>query len=214
MQRVATFAAAYAAGLRDLLEGGAAVESVTDPTSKASNFGRADRPSIELLGYGLAIERPESCLMTSTRWTPNLPYCFGLLAWTLTGQDDVAPLAYYRPGATEFSDDGYTLGGSFGRRIFGRDRGENQLDAILRRIRADAASRRTFASISRPDDNFQTSREYPCAIGMQFFLRDNRLHATTFMRAQQALTVLPYDAFLFISIQLLASATAVVDVGE
>jgi thymidylate synthase len=191
---------AYLAGLALVLEGDR-VQSVRDELSKASNFGRGDRPSREIRAYTFTVSDPRQCLVSSALVPINLPYCFGLLAWTLDGRNEVSDLSYYRSGAAEFSDDGRTLSGAFGHRLFGTHHTADQLRAILGRLRADPAHRRTYASILRSQDNFIASREYPCAAGLQLFLRDGALHLLAVMRAQQALTVLPYDAFLFMCVQ-------------
>ncbi|MGW7573858.1 thymidylate synthase [Streptomyces sp. NPDC054765] len=200
-----TFAQAYAGGLESILSQGAKVPSVQDPLSKASGFGSKDRPYRELLAHTLRISSPRSCLA----WTPllpvHLPYCFGLAAWSLDGRDDVGTPAYYRRGAHEYSDDQHTLSGAFGRRLLAAAEG-NQLEAIIERIRRDPAHRRTFGVVLDPADNFTQSREYPCAAGVQLFLRDGALTWITVMRAQQALTVLPYDAFLFMVMHQVAAA--------
>jgi hypothetical protein len=144
----------------------------------------------------------------------HLPYCFGLLAFALSGRNDLNSLRYYRPGAAEFSDDGWTLSGAFGARLRGLGGEADQLAAILTRLSTDPASRRTYAAIIAPIDNLRISREYPCAAGIQLFLRNDRLSMLTVMRAQQAFTVLPYDAFLFMSMQLLLSARLGVTAGS
>jgi thymidylate synthase len=181
---------------------GAAVPSVTDPYSKASDFGTADRPSREMIAHQFIVTDPNACLMNVESVPIHLPYSFALLAWTLDGRSDAETLAYYRPAATAYSDDGFTLSGAFGSRLLTGSTATNQLARITNRLREDPASRRTWAAIINGDDNLGNSREYPCAAGVQLFLRDGALHFLTVMRAQQALTVLPYDAFLFMAIQL------------
>lgn len=198
-----TLAGAYVDGLSQILQRGARVASVTDPLSKASNFGTTSRPSLELIAHRFVVSDPRCLIVTSDVLPIRLPYCFGLLAWTLRGRNDVATLSYYRAGAIDYSDDGYSLSGAFGRRLFGDSNARNQLSAIVRRIRDDPTSRRTYATIIDSEDNLTPSREYPCASGVQLFVREGRLSLMTVMRAQQALTVLPYDAFLFMSLQLL-----------
>ena len=207
------FADAYKAGLKSIIANGASVTSVVDPLSKASNFGKNSRPSRELLAHSFKLNDPLSVFAFSPAIPLNLPYCFGLLAWSLDGRNDVETLAYYRQGANEYSDDQYTLSGAFGHRLFSVPSGGNQLFAILKRIQSDPSHRRTFALVLDPSDNFRTSREYPCAAGVQLFLRDDQLVWLTVMRAQQALTVLPYDAFLFMMIQQYAASLLEVPCG-
>lgn len=200
-----SLAEAYESGLRAVLSGDR-VNSVMDPMSKASNFGKGNRSSRELLSYLFAVNSPVNCLVSGPVVKLHLPYCFGLLAFTLSGSNRLDVLHYYRPGAADYSDDGWTLSGAFGSRIRGIDGQVDQLAAVLRRLSADPTSRRTYSAIIRAEDNLIPSREYPCAAGIQLFLRDDRLMMLAVMRAQQAFTVLPYDAFLFMAMQLILAA--------
>lgn len=207
-----SFADAYTTGLREILDGGSAVPSVRDPHSKASDFGQKDRPYQELIAHSFRVRDPRSSLAISPSLPVNLPYCFGLLAWSLDGRNDVDTPAHYRRGAHEYSDDQHTLSGAFGHRLI-TAAGGDQIGAIVERIRQDPAHRRTFGLVLEPEDNFRQSREYPCAVGVQMFLRDDRLSWITVMRAQQALTVLPYDGFLFMLMHQWAAALLGVEPG-
>jgi hypothetical protein len=123
-------------------------------------------------------------------------------------------LRYYRPGAADYSDDGWTLSGAFGSRLRGVNGEMDQLAAVMKRLADDPTSRRTYSTIIQAEDNLIASREYPCAAGVQLFLRNGRLTMLTVMRAQQAFTVLPYDAFLFMAMQLVLAAQLDVPVGD
>lgn len=204
---------AYKDGLNAVLSG-ERVESVLDPLSKASNFGIGDRPSRELLSHLFVVSNPANCLVSGPIVKLHLPYCFGLLAFSLSGSNLLDTLRYYRPGATEYSDDGWTLSGAFGSRLRGLNGEMDQVAAVIGRLADDPASRRTYAAIIRSEDNLTPSREYPCAAGLQLFLRNGRLAMLTVMRAQQAFTVLPYDAFLFMAMQLVLAAQLGVPAGE
>ncbi|WP_430503242.1 thymidylate synthase [Micromonospora trifolii] len=165
--------------------------------SKASNFGTIDRPWRELIAYQFSFVNERLRILVPTQLPTHIPYCLGLLAWTLDARDDLATLEYYRRGAREFSDDGTSMCGAFGARLFGIHHSSSQIQAIRERLAVDPASRRTYATILRPSDNVEEKRELPCASGVQLFLRAGELHFITTMRAQQALTILPYDLFLF-----------------
>jgi len=215
-RRYRTLAEAYRDGLARLIEAGTDVPSVRDPTSKASNFGRDDRPSREMLCDCFEVDDPSEALLELPDGAgPRVQsaYAFGLLAWTLAGRSDASILAYYRPGATDYSDDQFTLSGAFGNRLFGLNRTADQLKAIIDKLSQDPSGRRAFAPILTDRDNFRESREYPCAVGVQLFVRDGRLFFLTVMRAQQALTVLPYDAFLFMLLQSYCASILQVSAG-
>lgn len=209
----ANLGAAYRQGLLDLLQSGHPVPSVQDPTSPASGFGTADRPAIELIGYSFEVTNPFACLVDSEARSLRLEYCIGSLLWTLAASNDLEYLQSYHPDARNFSDDGISLSGAFGKRLFQYRNEIDQIAAIVKRLQIDPASRRTFAAICNGEDNVRNSREYPCCIGLQYFLRQGALHSITFMRAQHALLILPYDAFLFMTLQCIVAARLGVAVG-
>jgi thymidylate synthase len=209
-----TIASAYLEGIRDLLEQGEQVDSVKDPTSIASNWGKGDRPAREIRGYSFRVNNPSSCLFISSERILRLPYMFGLFIWTIAGSNELNWLRYYNSLASNFSDDGKYLCGAFGNRLFDYKTSINQIDAICDLIQKDPTNRRTFAAICTPEDNILKSREYPCCIGIQYFLRGNALHTITYMRAQSILGVLPYDAFLFMALQCLLANRLGVKVGS
>lgn len=211
MSEYESFADAYSAGLRNVLADGQHVPSVLDPLSKASDFGTKDRPYRELIAHSFRVRNPLNSLLISSVLPVKLPYCLGLLAWSLDGRNDVETPAYYRRGAHEYSDDQHTLSGAFGNRLSAA--AGDQIEEIIGRIRRDPAHRRTFGLILDPADNFRESREYPCAVGVQMFLRGGALTWLTVMRAQQALTVLPYDGFLFMLMHQFAAASLGVPCG-
>src|SRR5713101_3118442 len=130
-----TLAEAYLEGLRDLLLHGQSVPSVTEPTSPASNFGKADRPAIELLGYSFQVNNPYSSLFLSDVRVIRLPYCIGLFLWSIAGSNSVDWLSYYNPMARQFSDDGIQLCGAFGKRLLAYSDTINQIEAICARLK-------------------------------------------------------------------------------
>lgn len=200
-----SFTEAYRRGISELLETGHTVPSVLDPMSTASGFGTANRPSVELLNYSFEVDHGASDLVLpdSSPYHFHFAYAAALIAWSLDGRQDLATLEHYRSAATEYSDDGLNLCGAFGERMFCRPGpAQGQLDAVLQRLRDDPSSRRTFVPILEPHDNVGASLEYPCAAGIQLFVRNGKLHMWVVMRAQQALTVLPYDYLLFAYIHL------------
>src|SRR6266516_7884012 len=112
MEHYMSLAEAYESGLRTVLAG-ERIESVLDPLSKASNFGSGDRPSREVLCHQFAIDRPSNCLVSGPVVRLHLPYCFGLLAFTLSGSNELRPLRNFAQGAAEYPDDGWQLRAAF-----------------------------------------------------------------------------------------------------
>lgn len=209
-----TVADAYEKSLKLLIECGRSAEGVRDHTSIGSNFGELPRATKELVGYSFQIDNPQYSLLLSEQFVLKLPFCYGLLIWTLAGSDDIEWISYYNPQGLRFSDDKRHLKTAFGYRLFSSTAYLNQIEAICNRLKMDPNSRRTFASICIPQDNFSSSRDFPCCIGIQYLIRDNSLDALTYMRSQSALKILPYDLFLFTSLQSYVASLLGLKVGR
>ena len=95
--------------------------------------------------------------------------------WMLAGRNDVAPLLYYNPRMTDFSDDGETLNGAYGYRWRGLSSGFDQLFEIVRQLRADPQSRRCILSMWAPGlDLFRKSKDKCCNTHAYFNLRGEK----------------------------------------
>jgi thymidylate synthase len=187
---------AYRGSIQRIAALGHEVDPVIDPTSVASGFGRNARSTRELIAEGFVIEDPRARLVRTAARPINLASAIANVVWTLSGSNDLDHIGFYNPRGHSFSDDGRTLSGAVGHRIFCSEAGD-QVEAVLERVRRDPASRRTVLQVLQPSDTVAPPRDTPCSIAFEFLLRNNELTAITFMRSQSAVGVLPYDLFLF-----------------
>jgi thymidylate synthase len=208
-----TFGDLYRDGIRSVLETGRHVEAVTDPASIGSNFGASRRAALETVPYLATVLDPSRTIIWSKFRQPRLSYCIGLLLWTLAGSRSLPWISYYNSRAEAFSDDGRTLRGAFGSRLMSRSRGRGQVDMIVGRLSRDPATRRAVGVILQIDDVMADSRDTPCAIAVQYLLREGRLESIVYMRSQSAALVFVYDAFLFSSMQQLIATRLGVSLG-
>jgi thymidylate synthase len=207
-----TLAGAYRQAVGDVLERGRPTASVTDPLSVGSAFGEAERPTREIIGYGFEVVDPHMCVIRSKARDPKLDFCFAMWLWTLAGSDDARWISHYNARGATFSDDGVRLNGAFGHRLRSASP-LDQLHAVIAQLRTDPTSRRAVAHIASPVDALGASRDRPCAIALQYFIREGRLEAVTYMRSQSAAMVLPYDAFVFMATQYWLAAVLGIEAG-
>jgi thymidylate synthase len=147
----------------------------------------------------------------------NIAFNFAESLWYLSGRDDLEMIGYYAPGLARFSADGITLTGTaYGPRLFGHTEpdGRSQFDRVLDLLR-DRDSKRATMMIMRPDELVDPANpDVACTLGLQFMLRDGRLHLTTYMRGNDAMIGLLGDAFSFTFIQEFAARRLGVPVGS
>ena len=126
----------------------------------------------------------------------SYPFMFGEATWMLQGKNDVESVSKYVGGIKRFSDDGVTFFGAYGPKII------TQTSYVVDTLIKDNDSRQAVLSIWR--ENPRSSKDIPCTLTLQFFLReasdDLWLHTIANMRSNDAWLGVPYDTFNFSAI--------------
>lgn len=144
----------------------------------------------EILDCISIVEEPwhHCILIPSRRWNPWLALSEAL--WILAGRNDVAALKPYNSHIADYSDDGVTLYGAYGARIY------HQIDDLVDRLRKDPSDRRAVLQIwdnngpkaNNLDKGWYTdltanSKDPPCNNLVYFKLRDGKLNMTVINRS-------------------------------
>jgi thymidylate synthase len=162
--------------------------------------------SKELLNYSFQLLRPQDRLLFNPAARIDLITTVGRFVWNMACNDRVADISYYDEGAQKFSDDGILVPGSCdGYRLMNARIGLNQLKNLQRLLAEELSTRRGTMVIYHPEDAGRRSKDIPCAIAAHYSCREDGLHATTIMRSNRLLRVLPYDVFFY---SLLAEVVA------
>lgn len=146
------------------------------------------RKTLELLNVISEVTEPwhHCILIPSRRWNPWLALSEAL--WILAGRNDIEALKPYNSHIGDYSDDGSTLYGAYGKRIY------NQIDPLVERLKKDPSDRRAVLQIwdshihpetfveGRYDLTVET-KDPPCNNMVYFKLRQNRLHMTVINRS-------------------------------
>ena len=72
-----------------------------------------------------------------------------------------------------------------------------QYEWVIQNLEKNLDSRKAFININQPRHKVATSKDFPCTIGMQFFVKDNNLCCTVSSRSTDVYTGLPYDMGFF-----------------
>ena len=131
----------------------------------------------------------------------NPSYAAARAIFLLTGSNLLSRASFYTKGVSRFTDDNITIpGSSYGYKIFGKFYGDiNAFEKIARLLEERKNTKRGFLPILL-EENFltlPTTKDFPCCIGMHFYIRKNKLYTITLMRANDALKLLPYNYFEF-----------------
>jgi thymidylate synthase len=141
----------------------------------------------------VTLHRPEYNLLRSPARNLNLAFSVAEWLWILLGLNDVATIGVYNKAIAGFSDDGVSYFGSYGPRVI------EQLPYVVQTLRRDPESRQAVVSIWRERPG--PTKDVPCTVDWQFFLRDGKLEMIAHMRSNDAYLGFPYDVFNFTQIQ-------------
>lgn len=188
-------------------------DSVTDPTSVGSGFGKEPRRTKELIGNRFTITNPRSRWIFSDLRKASFGFAVANAIWTLSGTNKLSDIAAYNSRAASFASPTGILKGAVGHRLRSLDSGD-QIESLIDLLRKDPLSRRAVAQTYLPQDLIKPILDVPCSVGFQFLVRDSRLTAITYMRSQSALMLLPYDLFLFLLLHEAIAVSLGADLGD
>ena len=170
----------------------------------------------ELIAPTLVLRNPRARLLNIKARKADYGFAVGEFLWYWNGRKDLESLAYYNKRATTFSDDGKTVNSAYGyrTRVWNMP-STNQLshpspdvtqwEACKKALLDDNDSRRALLIINFPGDNtiasFEGSKDVPCTLSLQFFIRNNRLILHSHMRSNDIVWGLTYDLFSFTLLQ-------------
>ncbi len=149
----------------------------------------------------------------------SLSYFVAETLWYMSGENSTAWISRYAPFWKDISDDGVTANSAYGARIFRRhDRiGAGQIiqwDYVKDELRRDPDSRRAVIHIRTPDDSVHASKDVPCTLALQFFIRDSKLHLHVNMRSSDIILGIAYDVPAFTTMQEVLANELNVELGE
>ncbi len=184
--------------LRDLLANGVRAR----PTKGAT---------LELTGVVLHLTNPRARLSRAeSRGT--VFSCLGELLWYLSSSNDLNQISYYINRYHEFSDDGRTLHGAYGPRMFDLN-GCNQLTRAIELLERNPASRKAVVQLFDASDLDKEYKDVPCTCVLQFLIRNNLLYLVTYMRSNDIMLGFPHDVFAFTMIQELVARSLQIELG-
>ena len=170
----------------------------------------------ESLVVSFELTNPRARLLSCPTRKADYGFAVGEFLWYWTGRRDLESLLYYNKRAKDFSNDGLTVNSAYGYRLrergvfAGVDRhvygsGATQWETCVKTLEDDPDSRRAVMLINMPEDEreavFCGSKDVPCTLSLQFFIRDNKLHLHVLMRSNDVMWGLTYDLFSFTLMQ-------------
>lgn len=163
-------------------------------------------PTIELSDVLIELTDPTRAIPYGIGRKLHMPIASAEFIQLIGGYSDVKQLASISPTFTKFTDGG-RLRGAYGPRLF------PQWMHVINRLTEDHDTRQAVATIWRPNDLKQSSKDVPCTISLRYSIRNGALHACTHMRSNDLWLGTPYDFGQFTALQRTLAFVLQLEVG-
>ena len=127
-------------------------------------------------------------------------YMFGELLWYFNADNSTEFISKFGSKWSKISDNGITNNSAYGYRAM-KEFGFNQIDKVVELLQKDPESRRAVINLNVPNENMIETKDEPCTIALQFYIRDRKLYCTGMMRSNDIWYGLPYDIIFFTELQ-------------
>lgn len=185
-------------------------EAYCDLASAIQKDGALVRNTIELNNVKFTIA-PDGNMISSCR-DMSLAYLLGEFLWYYTYRNDVEFISKFSKLWKRISDDGRTNNSAYGYILF-KKYGFDQIHTAVNLLKEDPESRRAVVNINVPNAEVLTTKDEPCTIALQFYIRHEQLCCTAIMRSCDMWFGLPYDVVFFQSLQQLVALCLDIPVG-
>jgi thymidylate synthase len=164
----------------------------------------------ELSGVLLKLTNPLGRL-SRTEGKGKIFSCLGELLWYLSGSNQLDQIQYYIQDYHRYSDDGKTIFGAYGPKLFGAD---GQIAGVIRALQERDSTRKAVVQLFSSSDIKAHHKDIPCTCTLQFLVREGKLSLYTSMRSNDAFKGLPHDIFAFTMLQELTARKLGIPMGE
>lgn len=164
----------------------------------------------EIINAITVIEDPTRNIVNGAPRNLSMRYAVGELLWYLSGNNSLKEMQKFSKNWDRMSDDGVTVNSNYGyciKKKFGFD----QYEYIKNMLKEKPESRQAVIHIKDASD--VPSKDVNCTVCLQFFIRDDKLYMTVYMRSNDIWFGLPYDIFQFTCLQILLSMELGLELG-
>lgn len=165
----------------------------------------------EICDAVFCVDDPTKNIVTSEIRRMPMRYAVGELAWYLSGSNRVKDIARFAKKWEEISDDGVHNNSAYGYRIFSQF-GFDQWRYVKKLLTKDPNTRQAVIHIKTPNDS--ETKDTPCTVYLQFFIRKGKLNLSVHMRSNDIWMGVPYDMFSFCFLQMKMAMELGVEIGE
>lgn len=174
----------------------------------------------EVINAITVIDDPTRCILRSPIRKLPMRYMVGELLWYLSGNPELKAIQLYTSAWDRMSDNTDTVNSNYGDRIqhalceFSGDTFD-QLKMVEEMLTEHPESRQAVIHIKQARNlNKYPTKDVNCTVCLQFFIREDKLYMTTYMRSNDLWMGFPNDVFQFTAIQIYLAMRLGVKLGS
>nr|DAK45711.1 MAG TPA: hypothetical protein [Caudoviricetes sp.] len=180
-------------------------------TGQDVQSSRDGNVAAEILNAVTIIDDPRANIVESDLRKLSKRYMIGELMWYLAADNTLKGIQNYTKAWDRMSDDGEVVNSNYGHKIH-KFYGFDQWEYVKNLLKADPNSRQAVIHIKNPMDC--KTKDTPCTVCLQFFIREGKLFLTTYMRSNDVWFGFPYDVFNFTCFQIRMAMELGVGIGS
>lgn len=161
----------------------------------------------EMIAPDIMITNPRNRIAYNKDRNFSTMYAFIESLMIFDSSNELKYFSKFNSNIANFSDDGETLFGSYGYRI------AEYIPQIISKLKKDNASRQMVLPILRAKDVVTKTKDIPCTLSLQLLIRNNKLNMIVNMRSNDIIWGVPYDIFVFTTIQEIIANTLGIELG-
>ena len=153
----------------------------------------------ELLNVQIELTNPSFNLFYNPVRSVPLKYLADELILYFSGANDAKYFSKASPFWDKIKNSDGTVNSAYGHLIFCMNDGNglSQWEWAVNSLRKDKDSRQAIMHYNRPMHQYDGVKDFPCTISNQFFIRNDQLHLTSYMRSNDIFFGLTFDLPFF-----------------
>lgn len=159
----------------------------------------------EIINASITVDDSRMCVLTNQYRKLSLTYLQDEFDWYLSGDLSTKDIGEKASMWKKIADEDGNVNSNYGYFAFYQDvpakSCKNQFEWVVNSLTEDINTRQAMINFNQVDHKYDGNKDFVCTQTMQFFIRDNRLHAVVNMRSCDLIYGAGYDIPFFAFLQ-------------
>tara|TARA_R100001163_G_scaffold59465_1_gene48235 strand:- start:2879 stop:3574 length:696 start_codon:yes stop_codon:yes gene_type:complete len=151
--------------------------------------------TLEIQHAWIELTDPSNCIVSLKSRNINKTYLKNELKWYLKGSLTIEEISKYSSFWSKLVDTNGTVNSNYGNiALIDKFNGKSQYEWCVESIKKDINTRQAVINYNQPKHKYDNNKDFVCTLAQHFMVRDDKLDSTVFMRSNDLIYGLTYDA--------------------